>query len=59
MAIGDGWPHHMSNLPQQMMERPHGCICPPGAEQTCRGIGCPRNPPMTQKMVNGELVWVR
>lgn len=39
--------------------KPHGCICPPGAEATCRGIGCPRNPPMTQKYVYGELVWSR
>ena len=22
--------------------RPHGCICPPGSEKTCQGIGCPR-----------------
>lgn len=21
-----------------------GCICPPGAEATCRGIMCPRTP---------------
>lgn len=36
-----------------------GCICPPGAEMTCRGIGCPRNPPMSQKFLNGTLVWTR
>jgi hypothetical protein len=23
---------------------PRGCICPPGAEKTCRGAGCPRQP---------------
>jgi hypothetical protein len=23
---------------------PRGCVCPPGAEGTCRGIGCPRQP---------------
>lgn len=23
----------------------HGCICPPGSEQTCRGLQCPRRPP--------------
>ena len=22
--------------------KPHGCICPPGAEATCQGFGCPR-----------------
>jgi hypothetical protein len=22
--------------------RPHGCICPPGSEATCRGLSCPR-----------------
>ena len=38
---------------------PHGCICPPGAEATCRGLACPRNPPMTQKYENGNLVWSR
>jgi hypothetical protein len=21
---------------------PRGCICPPGAEKTCQGFGCPR-----------------
>ena len=26
--------------------RPHGCICPPGAEKTCQGIGCPRRHPL-------------
>lgn len=37
----------------------NGCVCPAGAEATCRGINCPRNPPMQQKFVNGELVWTR
>lgn len=23
----------------------HGCICPPGSEQTCQGLGCPRRVP--------------
>lgn len=36
-----------------------GCICPPGSEDTCRGLDCPRNPPMVQKFFNGELRWVR
>ena len=40
-------------------ERPHGCVCPVGAEATCRGLACPRNPPMGQKFINGELVWTR
>jgi hypothetical protein len=22
----------------------HGCICPPGAEETCQGQQCPRRP---------------
>ncbi len=22
--------------------KPHGCICPPGAEATCQGWQCPR-----------------
>jgi hypothetical protein len=22
--------------------RPHGCICPAGAEATCQGFSCPR-----------------
>lgn len=22
----------------------HGCICPPGAEATCKGVLCPRRP---------------
>jgi hypothetical protein len=39
--------------------KPHGCICPPGSEATCQGWQCPRNPPMTQKYLNGQLVWGR
>lgn len=27
--------------------RPHGCICPPGAEAGCRGWQCPRRMPTT------------
>lgn len=23
---------------------PRGCVCPPGAEQTCQGWQCPRKP---------------
>lgn len=38
---------------------PHGCVCPPGAEATCRGWSCPRNPPMGQKFIDGQLVWSR
>src|SRR6185503_3636564 len=31
---------------------PRGCICPPGAEATCQGVGCPR------KAWGGEgIVW--
>lgn len=26
--------------------RPHGCVCPPGAEATCQGWSCPRRAPM-------------
>jgi hypothetical protein len=22
--------------------QPHGCICPPGSEATCKGLNCPR-----------------
>lgn len=25
--------------------KPHGCVCPPGSEATCKGFGCPRRPP--------------
>lgn len=39
--------------------QPHGCICPPGSEATCMGLACPRNPPMQQKMIGGQLVWAR
>lgn len=24
---------------------PHGCVCPVGAEQTCKGWECPRRAP--------------
>lgn len=27
--------------------RPHGCVCPPGAEATCKGPLCPRQPIIT------------
>ncbi len=29
---------------QDLMTRPHGCVCPAGAEATCQGFGCPRKP---------------
>lgn len=32
-------------LPFAIDTRPRGCICPPGAEASCKGIDCPRNPP--------------
>lgn len=38
---------------------PRGCVCPIGAEAICRGLACPRNPPMKQEFVNGEMTWVR
>lgn len=25
-------------------QKPHGCICPPTSEQTCKGQFCPRKP---------------
>lgn len=46
-------------LPQRAPIQAAGCVCPVGAEATCRGLGCPRNPPMKQEYRNGELVWVR
>lgn len=27
--------------------KPHGCICPAGAETTCKGDMCPRRPMFT------------
>lgn len=34
-------------LMTQPIPRPHGCICPPGAEAGCRGWQCPRRMPTT------------
>lgn len=28
--------------PGYVVQRPQGCICPPGSEATCQGIACPR-----------------
>ena len=28
----------------RVMDSVPGCVCPPGAEATCRGWGCPRAP---------------
>jgi hypothetical protein len=28
-------------------QRPRGCICPPGSEETCKGSDCPRQPAKT------------
>jgi hypothetical protein len=28
----------------EALGRPSGCICPPTAEQTCKGTFCPRKP---------------
>lgn len=36
------WLPMMPNWPT--MPYHHGCICPVGAEQTCRGACCPRQP---------------
>jgi hypothetical protein len=30
--------------PMYTIQAPHGCVCPPGAERTCQGPGCPRQP---------------
>lgn len=32
----------LAGLIQQGSGPPRGCICPPGAERGCRGVGCPR-----------------
>lgn len=29
--------------------KPHGCICPPGAEKTCEGPLCPRRNPFARR----------
>lgn len=36
----------IERLRAALKAKPRGCICPPGAEATCRGWDCPRNPPM-------------
>lgn len=45
---GAGEPYHIecTRPPSQAVGYPvsHGCICPPGAEQTCAGPMCPRRP---------------
>ena len=28
----------------RVMDSVPGCVCPPGAEATCKGWGCPRTP---------------
>jgi hypothetical protein len=41
-------PHYPLNYPHYgyttTTATPRGCICPPGAEKTCQGFGCPRKP---------------
>ena len=29
-----------------LQSKPSGCICPAGAEKGCRGLHCPRKPPI-------------
>ena len=29
-----------------LQSNPSGCICPAGAEKGCRGLHCPRKPPI-------------
>lgn len=36
--------------------RPQGCICPPGAEQGCRGWSCPRRAPFRPAMGGAVVV---
>lgn len=30
---------------EDLAQKPHGCICPAGAEAGCHGIACPRHVP--------------
>ena len=45
---GDAFHAALWNLCSQLLDpspspaAPHGCICPPTAERTCQGLGCPR-----------------
>ncbi|WKV16975.1 hypothetical protein [Microcystis phage MJing1] len=34
--------HETAERCRKAMQKPHGCICPPTAEATCRGPACPR-----------------
>ena len=40
--------------PAQASPAPLGCICPPTAEQTCQGFGCPRRSPLGQPSATVE-----
>lgn len=35
-----GW--RQTLVPYSPPLTPHGCVCPPGSEATCQGLGCPR-----------------
>lgn len=35
-------PYYRLDYPGYTMPVQQGCICPPGAEQTCQGAMCPR-----------------
>ena len=34
--------HWNGDRSQYVQPKQMGCICPPGSEMTCRGVGCPR-----------------
>lgn len=37
--------HHELAMILAAAARPHGCVCPVGAEATCMGLSCPRRLP--------------
>mgnify|MGYP001809781230 CR=1 FL=1 len=44
-ACGLFWSQTCSRSPclrTMQAQKPHGCICPTGAEATCQGLSCPR-----------------
>lgn len=45
--IPTGFPEELWRWPRPAIDgaSPHGCVCPAGAEKTCRGALCPRKAP--------------
>lgn len=49
-------PRTVGNWSPYSVAPPRGCICPAGAEKTCQGWNCPRQPPRSTAGATAPIV---